>query len=169
MKNILDEKTGFLFPPTSKFVGQIAFVVGVLAIFLAPLTGFFFAAVGAYVGFSKSGVLLNPEAGTYQDYVSVFGLRFGKHKSYSEYPFLSVMRNKITSKAFSITNRNTATGSDLFYDVYLLNQSHRKRVLVRRYSNLHDAKTSAQDLGKQLSKDIVMYSPVVSAATRSRR
>lgn len=121
------------------------------------------------MGFGKLGVELLPEQGSYREFTKIFGLRFGKPKSFKDFPFLSVMRTKVTSSAYSITNRNASTGSDLYYDVYMLSQSHRKKVLIRRYSNLHDAKTSAHELGKKISKEVVMFNPIISAASRAKR
>lgn len=168
-KSKLDGTLGSLFPPTVKFVGRIVFVAGVLAMFGLPLIGIFLMLAGAFVGFSVTGVKLFPAEGAYQLYIGLFGLRFGKRKSYQNYPFLSVMRTKVTSSAFSVTNRNASTGSNLYFDVYLLSQSHRERILVRRYSSQFEAKQKAQELGTVLSKKVVMYHPTVSAETRLKR
>lgn len=169
MEHVLDEKLGAFFPPTSRFVGQITFVAGMIAAVFTPIVGLFFASAGAFVGFSKSGVLLNPGNKTYKYYIGLFGLRFGKFQSYEQFPYLSVLRTKVTSSAFSITNRNAVTGTNLYFDVYFLNQSHRERVLIRRYSSQFEAKENAQELGVLLSKEVVMYSPKVSAETQRRR
>lgn len=169
MKEKLEAETGSLFPPTMTFVGKIAFIVGLFFVLFAPLLGLFVLLVGAYLGFGKLGVELIPGQESYREFTKIFGLRLGKPKSYKAYPFLSVMRTKVTSSAYSMTNRNASTGSDVYYDVYMLDQSHRKKVLIRRFSNLHDARTNASELGKLISKEVVMYSPVVSAASRARR
>ncbi len=169
MKDKLEWETGALFPPALAFVGKLVFAIGLVSILFAPLFGVFVLAVGGYVGFGKTGVELLPEQDKYREFTKIFWFRFGKPKSYKDFPFLSVMRTKLTSSAYSLTNRSASTGSDLYYDVYMLSQSHRSKVLIRRFSALHDAKVSAQELGAILSKEVVMYSPVISAASRAKR
>jgi hypothetical protein len=168
-KTKLDGKLGPLFPPTLRFVGKIVLGAGLLSIAFIPLIGLFLFLVGGFIGFGVSGVMLYPSEALYQEYIGLFGLRYGKKKSYLQYPYLSVMRTKVTSSAYSRSNRSAVTGADLYYDVYLLSESHRERILLRRYSSQFEAKEKAQELGVVLSKKVVMYNPKVSAETQKRR
>lgn len=169
MTDNLSQDVGNTFPPTLNFVGKIVFAAGVLLVFFGPLVGLFGMVVGAYLGFSKNVVILNPVEQTYRDAITIFGIKFGKAKTYKNYPFLSVLRTKVSSGVYSQTNRHAKTSTELYYDVYFLSQSHRERVLIRRFKSNFEAKESAQELGKILSKSVVMYSPKVSAASLAKR
>ena len=61
------------------------------------------------------------------------------------------------------------TSSDQYYNVYLLNQNHRTKVLVARFESPQEAAKAAEELGAALNWSIVNYRPKISAKTRARR
>ena len=83
-------------------------------------------------------------------------------------PYLTVLRGKSGTTIYSQSNRST-TFVEERYEVCLLNESHRKKVVVKKFETEQAALEYCKTISGELNREIVTYNPVVSEATRNRR
>ncbi len=58
------------------------------------------------------------------------------------------------------------TDINTYYDINLMNKSHRKKVILSRLKGVEEA---AKELCLELDLEYTKYNPVISAKTRARR
>ena len=169
MSYIIDKGVGKFFPPATVFVGY-AFLAGGIVLFLGnPLIGGGMALIGSFGAFGRSGFQINPEKRVFREYTALFGLRIETWKSLEGFSDVSVLRKKITTKAFSRTNRSATTSSGTFYEVHLLDSTHLNKHLIIRWTDDELAARDAQQLAATLGFKYGAYDPQISARSKARR
>jgi len=170
MKKLIDNKLEKLFPPAMRAAGYIPIVFGLLLIIPgAYISALIFILIGSFITFANNGIQLDTNTNRSKQYVSYLGLRMGKWKSMEQYHHISILRSRETTTAFSRSNRRTTTSEDVYYDITLLDDTHRQKLGVKRSKSEKLALESAKELVDILGFDFVKYSPQVSEQTRSRR
>lgn len=169
MADIIQHKLGKPFAKGLVFGGYFILGAGILATVTGSLSGLFLVAIGTFASFTTQGILLNYEAREYMDYINILGLKLGKWRSYETYPYLTIMRRKESITGHSRSMGASTTMTEVHYDVFLLSQSHRQKLLIKRLGEKENAKWAAQDLAERLGVEFVAYNPAVSAQTRMRR
>jgi hypothetical protein len=122
--------------------------------------------MGAFFSLTRFGTELEPEKGRYREFNSFIGIRFGKWHQLNRYPYLSILRTELSSSAYSLSNRNSETGRESFFEVYLLSESHHHRILVKRFKEKAEAEKGALELSETLHKPLVDFRPVRTASRR---
>jgi len=61
------------------------------------------------------------------------------------------------------------TSSEIYFDLFILTKSHRKKIRIGRHESKEEAFNDARVLAEKLGMQIVDYNPEVSAATKARR
>ncbi len=166
---ITDNKFGNSFPPAMVFAGYVIIAVGLVLMWESPSAGFGVAVFGGLISLTRSGMLVDFTNKKYKDYTSFFGIRQGNWNSLDAYPYISVLHRKVTTTAFSRANRPTTTGSKTYYDIFLLNSTHRKKLMIKRHMERDQAIIDAKELAGKLGLQLTDYNPAVSQKTRARR
>ena len=173
----LHHKTGKLFPPAMRTTGWIFILLGVYTIFISlsennipkGIAGIIIFLIGFFIGITPYGILINTEQKKYKNYTLIFGYKQGSWKSYSKYPFITLIQNNESTIAFSRSNRSTITSSDLFYDICLLDQNHTNKLLIKRLKNKEDAVEGVKDLAKKLDLKLSKYNPQLSNSSEKKK
>ena len=118
--------------------------------------------IGAFVGFTKSGIQLNLDDFSYRDYNSFGGLKQGKRKSLSQYKYTTLLVSKEVSATLSASNRRAVTASDIYYDVCLLTENHMKKLVIKRIKDKELAAPAVKELSALLKLPLTKYKPVLT-------
>ncbi len=111
----------------------------------------------------------NSDSKVYRGYTSFVGFKTGKWKSYESCPYLAILRRTIARSRTSQLGVTREIGRDTYFDIFLLNKTHRVKLLINRQKGQDEAKLLARDLAEKLNVEYVAYNPVLSAKTRGVR
>ena len=132
--------------------------------------GLFLAVIAAMVSFARNYTEIDLEERTIREFNKLLFLDFGGEKSLDNYKSLSILGTTI---GYSVLSRGQRSSSDKdkYYDVCLLNQTHRQRQVVKRCTSKEEALNEAKILSQKLDLPIEKFSPKLSSRTtqRSRR
>lgn len=168
MTRIIDNKIENILPAPGIFAGYVMLGLGILILFSYPLGGLVLLMAGIFISFSTSGVQIDPRERQIKDYTKCFGIAFGKWENIEIYKDISVLSTRQTYTAYSRANVSM-TDAEKFYDVYLLDTTHRKKMKVKRCKGQEEALKEAQLLAEMLELNFTKYNPVISSRTRARR
>jgi hypothetical protein len=82
------------------------------------LIGLAVALLGGFICFTFNGVQLNMENKTIRSYTSYFGIKRGKTKDISAYPFICIFKSNKRYKMFGRANQS-ASYTKMTYDIYV--------------------------------------------------
>jgi hypothetical protein len=168
MKPIIDNKIENIAPKTAIYSGYLFIFFGIVGLSSNLFAGLGIIAVGILISFSTSGVQIDPEKRLLKDYTKCFGFKFGKWESIEIYTDIAVLSLRQSSTTLSRSNR-ALTEIEKYYDVCLLNSSHRIKMKVKRSKTQDDAIKEARLLAEKLNLNYTDFNPVISARTRARR
>lgn len=168
MKSILTHSFGKAFPSSFVFTGYIFLSAGIIIMF-NNLLGLILVLIGVFIAFVKSGVQINLETNSYRKFDSLFGLKRGQWESLEAFSYLSILRTKEESATLSRSNRRAVTSSDLFYDICLLDENHRKKQPIKRLKEKNIALSDIKILSAQLGMAITEYRPPLSKKSKIAR
>jgi hypothetical protein len=117
---------------------------------------------------SSYGTEIDIENKKFREYGSAFGIKSGKWNSMKALPFLSLMTSRSGHSVYSRTNHST-TDVDDYYDVCLLNQNHRTKIVIQKFTAKKEATEFINDFSSKLNKPIVAFNPPISQKTLNRR
>lgn len=177
MNKVLNHKLGKLFPPAMRITGWVFMAVGLyffISSIIMAYNSFAFSAsafvlIGVFIGLTPHGVLIDLETKKYKKYTNIFGYKQGSWESYERFPYISLLQNTVKTHAFSRSNRQAETSSNLYYEICLLNKTHRKKVVIKRLKDRDIAKEDINKLAEQLDIEICKYSPVLSKASKTSK
>ena len=157
-------KHGYFFRPPGRFVGFAltfgGFFMCISFLIVPMLIGSLILAFGVYMLTGTSGVEINYSKNIFKEYYTIIGIKFGKWVSLDPYPFLSIMSANKSNNASDITGLNKTVVSDLAYGIYLLNNSHRKKVLLKRTPQIMDQTVlEAEKIAELTGKELMKYNP----------
>ncbi len=164
---IMTYSTGYLFRSSIRFIGYALLFCGVLYILNNTAMGIILTLIGGFISFAKTGSEFNTKKQVMREFIMAFGVKFGSWVSYDAYPELAVLMRKETLGHRTIGNN--LYDSDVHYDVYLLNESHRKKILLYRGSSWDKSVAQGEKMGEELGLKFTTYNPTISAATMARR
>jgi hypothetical protein len=150
---------GFSFAMPIIIAAFVVTFLGIISFFESPIFGIGLIIASIFVWSSSYGIQINPTDKNYREFGSVFGLKTGEWKPFDSLPFLTVLRNREGMTVYSKSNRSTTSIDDSFC-VYLLNASHRKKVLVQKFDTKELAIKNASELASRLKKELVEFDPV---------
>ena len=157
-------KHGFYYQFPGRFVGLALCFVGffmIISLFILPLfLGTGMLIFGVYMVSGTSGIDINYTDEIFKEYNKVLGIKFGKWKSLNPYPFITVMPANKSNKASDITGVNNTVVTEQKLGVYLLNNSHRKKILLKRTPPIMEkAKAEAEKMAELTGKELMKYNP----------
>ena len=132
-----------------KIFGSILGIFGIFLLFTEPVYFGLIFIFFALNTFSTEGFEMNLENKTYRNINSLFGINYGKWKTYPEIEYISVIKTK-ESKSFEGTSTriiNDIIHFNLFY-------SGNKHITFYKTKSLEDARNAIQVLKKNLEVNI---------------
>ena len=166
---MIDTNLGKAFPPAAVVIGYIFVATGLFIAFGNPVLGIGLAAVGAFGAFARTGVQIQPEKKTYREYTSLFGVAVGSWKPLEGFADVAVLKKTLKTTAYSRANRPATTGSNDFFDVCMLDPTHRKKQVVHRFTDKDLAVKEGQSLAQILNLRDGPYDPQLSATSKAKR
>ncbi|MFK7901178.1 MAG: hypothetical protein AB8B61_10530 [Cyclobacteriaceae bacterium] len=161
---------GLLF--TNKLIvvfGYFLILLGFFYLVQIPLLGLIFLGLGGLFSFSKCGIILDRNNGTFMEYTSYFFIKKGKWYSLSTYPDAAILNLRYSQKAnlgyFHSTNVKQETQQELV----LLTHDHRRRILVKTFKKGENAQQFSKKLCESFKLNLTSYAPKISAKTAARR
>jgi len=167
---MIDNKLEKLFPPAMRAAGLIPILFGILLLLgQSYIAAIIFFIIGSFIAFADNGILLDPVGKRSKQYIGFVGLKMGKWKSMQQYCHITILRSRESTTAYSRSNRATTTSAEIYYDVTLLDKTHRQKLGVKRFKGEQQAVAYSKRLMKALNFDFVKYNPEVSEKTRANR
>jgi hypothetical protein len=159
---------GTVFPSAMVFAAYIILLFGFISIFSNWILGSILILFSIFIGFSYSGIDINLKERKYREYSICFGIKFGKWQSLDKFAFLAILANREVSEVHSRSNMTTSTGLK-YSDVCMLDQTHREKILIKRFKDADSALDYAKNLSGNLNFDLTDYNPFISEKTEIRR
>lgn len=167
MKKII-HKIGNSFPSHIYAIGLI-FILSSFFLFLNnPVLALIFLLVGMFICTSRYGVEIDLEKKKYREYGQIFCIKQGQWFDLTKMPYVSILKSKSGHLVYSRSNYSTANYDDGF-DVCLLNESHKKRVVIKKCKTKEEALQFAKELESILDVKLVQFDPIISSRTAQRR
>lgn len=164
-------KKGTYFPTPFIILGIIFLIASILDLFSidsSKIFGIVFLFTGAYLTTSQHGIIIDVETKMISNYTSFLGIRKNNWISSDNYIYITLLTTRVKSTMGSRTNVSSSFSNN-FYDITLLDKTHRNKMVVKRFENLTDAQKELTLLSEGLDLQIVKYNPVVSEKTKKRR
>jgi len=168
IEKMINQRIGFSFPIHILLVGGVFIIAGLASLITTPFLGVGLIIAGIFVLSSSYGSQIDTESKKFREYGSMFGVKRGEWKPLEKMPYISVLKGRTGMRVYSSSNRSTSAINDR-YEVYLLNESHRKKCLIQKFEDTKHARKFAEELASRINVSLVQYSPVVSQKSRSRR
>lgn len=130
-----------------------------------------FLIIGSFlIATTKYGVEIIKENSSkkYRTYYTYFGVKTGKWTSIENYPYIAILNKKMSYNMSSLGAKSLKFTEE-FYEIYLLNQTHRHKLLIKSSSDLEEISNGIKKIAQDLNVEYVQYSPVVSEKTAARR
>jgi len=167
MKKNIKVKLGPQFQILVIIIGIALTALGIGIIKDAPLTSAFFILLGLFLSAGTIGTEFSFENKKFRQYSNYFGIKIGKWQSFSNYIHVSILSQKI---AYKLNSRgNSMQDSELKYDVVILTENHRQKVIIKRCNTVEEAKSFALKLSEQLDMKLVKYTPKISKQSQLKR
>jgi len=128
----------------------------------------FFSLTALIIG-TFSGKEFNVKQKKYRNYISIFGLKNGKWKDYSEYIGIVIFSGKGTKESLGANIAITHSRRTEIHTVFLVNKEHRKKMKLSSKRNRKRVERLASLVSKNLDIPIVKYNPIISEQTLARR
>jgi hypothetical protein len=143
-------------------LGYIFIIIGLGCFIHLELTLIFIGLIslllGLFLATAKNGIILDQENNKYKKTVFFLGLELGNWKSLSHFTDISILSFNKGITALSRGQRAT-TFSNKVFEVYMLTENHRERIILKRYKQEDKATVSAQDLAYKLGMEFNIFSP----------
>lgn len=159
---------GYLHPSHMRYAGFIVMAISLGALLLAKPAALITLIVGYWLAFKSSGTEIDLEKRLYRPFTSSFGFKRGDWVSYATYPDIAVLHGKEGFTAYS-RGMVELSVADTVYDIYLLSEDHRKRLILTRCKSAELAEKDCQELAKKLGLRCTAYAPKLSERTKGRR
>lgn len=157
-------KHGFYFQIPGRMVGLAFSVVGFFMVISLNLIAIPFGLIalffGSYMLTGTSGIDINYSHKIFKEYYKVMGIKFGKWKSLNPYPFITVLPANKSNKAADITGINKTVVTNEMLGIFLLNNSHRQKILLKRVpKSMEKAKAEAEKIAELTETELMKYNP----------
>lgn len=164
---MVEFKSGKLFGSPFRFYVAIA---AALIAFLQTqnFLAFLFIAGLAAGASAHRGTYFDPVRGQMKRYVKVLGWPFGSWEEVHPSHGMVVLKEQYSSKILGFGGQ---AGEDKYqlYNLYLVDESHRQKVLVGQTKRYEEWKAKLVTLQNKFNLKVVQYAPKVSAQTAARK
>lgn len=164
---IINSYLGLSFPTPMLISGYLFLIFGIIALISGHIVGLLIALMGGFVCFTYSGIIINIKNKTIRQYTSYFGFKKGENKELTLYPFICIFKSNKTQTMYSRSNR-TVSYSEMTYDIFLLNQTHKEKILIKVEKEEANAIQSAKEIADNIGIKVVQYNPEVLSRKNRR-
>ena len=162
-KNTIKIYGGRFFPETFVYVNCGFLLIGLYALTDNIPVGLTLSFINCFFIFTPTGIEINYSEKLYRNYINILGYNVGKWTSYTEFPYLTMITKKVEPPDIRLPF--IAPPPDKCYEIYLLNQTHQKKVEVKKLTNFDEAQKELKELAAKLNLSITDYNPPVSVKT----
>ncbi len=153
----------FISPKFTDFivvVGIALFIWGITSFFIwnSKAISIILTFLGIYMGFSHTGFDIDLKKRKFKYFTSQFGIREGNWKYFRNYPYLSILSIGQKQIGQSFTGV-TFTSRSVVFRIYLLNQKHTEKILIKEFNKEKKAKDFAKRIAKEFDLQIKTYRP----------
>ncbi|MBN2698415.1 MAG: hypothetical protein JXR52_06280 [Bacteroidales bacterium] len=145
VRNKLDK----FFGPAGSFAGYFLIVAGIVASFFS-LTGLILVLIGAFMGFTYSSTLVEPDKKRLRFTNNLFGFIPVGNRTYIEPDMkIGIRKTGRSWSAYSLSNRPLDIARNDFR-IVLLDKNGQEIIPIKRETDLESAKANLDVLGRQL-------------------
>jgi hypothetical protein len=166
-QKIIKNYLGLAFPSSALIGGYLFLFFGIIGLLNGRMVGILIAMLGAFVCFTYQGIEINIGNKTIRKYTAYFGFKRGQAKDLTAYPFVCIFKSNKTHKMYSRTNR-TLSYSEITYDIYLLSQTHKEKILIKIEKGEENAISAAKRIADDIGIKLVQYNPEVISRKNKR-
>ncbi len=145
--DIFNGNSGPYFPPQFRYVGFVLLIAGGIMLISENLFGIGFILIGPAFFLLKTGIRINFENRSFQEYKGVLGMYFGKWEKLPEIEYVTVYQETesqgMNVQSISGENNDTHFNTDLIFP-----EPHRLKVIS------FPDKTAAMEAGKVLAEKL---------------
>ena len=168
MKEIIKNRIGFSFPGFIVFMGLTCMLFSIFIMIESPILGLIILIVGSFLGLSSYGSEIDITNQKFREYGSMFGIKSGKWEDLNTMPFIGVFKSKSGYLIYS-RSTNSTTDIDDFYDVCLMNTTHRRRLVLQKFKTKNEALNFVHSLENKIDSKLTEYNPRQSEKTINRK
>jgi len=153
-----------------KLIFGILFILaGIVSIYFHQYGNLVVVPIGLLMLTHSSGLELDFESGKYRVFTKFFGKKKGEWRSLASYTALIILRKD--GKTNLVATRSTFSSTLRYheYQVFLTDQSHRKRLYLKHFDTADQAKKYTSDFMEKTGIPLERFNPVISEETRNRR
>ena len=156
IKKFLD----YEFPIGAVAIGYFLIVIGIASFIFTKsiLLSLILITIGIYLASSYVGILIDLKNRKFKFYKSKFGIKEGNWNYFKNYPYLSLLSVNQKQTTYSHTQAQNTTRF-IVYRIYLLNEKHTEKLLIREYRNKLLAEKYLDQLANELKLETDIYSP----------
>ncbi len=169
MKNNFDQFVEQKYPPAGVFLGYFFIGLSVLLFSTQYLfSGATLLIIGVYLAFSIIGIQVEKSKNRFKYYNRHFWVKQGEWKSFKDFPDVCVLLTNLKGTSYYGAGIPITTKNRLFV-VFLLNETHREKLLIKEFKTEEKAILYAKDFAERSGTNFTVFSPYISEATLSRR
>lgn len=141
-------------------LGLAVLVVGIASFFVLEsiVISLILVFVGSYLGLSHTGFDIKLEERRFRNFIWTFGIKEGHWKSFKYYPYLSILIINQKHTRYSTSGVPFSSKHQVFR-VYLLNQKHTDKILIKEFENKISAEKFTSKIAIELNLEETVYSP----------
>ncbi|AGC77628.1 hypothetical protein LX97_02182 [Nonlabens dokdonensis] len=155
----MDFKVANFFPPMTRILGVLIFVIGVVGVITNGIQVIFIALIGFAIVFSTKGVLIDVSDNKLKEYNSFFFIKFGKWQSFDKFPHITVLEITEKTSVSSHTTLVSASSREMVYRITLLSKSHYQKLLLQQLKDKEKAHQETEKLADLIGLKKVVFSP----------
>lgn len=165
---MIKNRLGFSFPLIVVIGGGLLSFAGLISAIENPIIGVFMILVGSFFWSNAYGIQIDTKQNRFREFGSLFGIKNGKWHSLDNLPYISILKNRSGTRVYSMSSHSTTTINNSFV-VCLLNHTHRKKFIIKKFNAYNQALSYAENISNQLSKSLVSFNPTISSKTKNRK
>jgi len=156
IRRFLDYK----YPIGAVIIGYFLIILGIVNFVLTKsiILSLLLLTIGVYLAFSYVGILLDLDNRKFKYFESQFGIKEGDWKYFKYYPYVTLLTINQKQTVYKHTNAQVTTKL-IAYRVYLLNEKHTEKILIKEYRNKLKAEKYLDKMANELKLETVVYSP----------
>jgi len=155
---VIDNKINKFFPPGVVYIGYALLLFSLPVLISDILIGILLILFGSLLSFTFNGLQIDKVKNEYKEYTNCLGIYLGKWKSLEKYSCLVILTRILGYKTFSRGQVEVNT-SDRYFEIYLMSENHRLRLLIGRFQKEENAIKKINDLERKLNFNLEIYCP----------
>ena len=116
--------------------------------------------LGLFFSTAKDGIILDKENNRFKKVVFFLGLELGSWKSLKPFTDIAILTGNIGLGFYRfVASQRATTFSNNVFEIYMLTENHRERIILKRYKAEDKATVFAQDIAYKLGMEFNIFSP----------